>query len=104
MLWPRDESGEVEAASKMAHAHGWALVGLGVGISLDELAIGFSAGLLRLSILLAVLLIAVQAFLVTQLGVRLGARVGEEIREGAERLAGLALITLGLVFLAARGL
>jgi putative Mn2+ efflux pump MntP len=37
-----------------------------------------------------------------QLGLRLGARLGERIREGSERLAGVALVVLGLALLAAR--
>jgi len=45
-------------------------------------------------------LIALQAFIVTQLGLRLGHRLSERVREGAERLAGLALIVLALVLLA----
>lgn len=102
MVWPRDESDEVEAASRIARTHGLALIGLGIGISLDELAIGFSAGLLRMPIVLALVLIAGQAFLVTQIGMRAGTRAGEEVREGAERLAGLALILLGLFFIATK--
>src|SRR5437867_2732261 len=46
--------------------------------------------------------LGVQAFVVAQLGLRLGARIGEGIREGAERLAGVALAGLGLVLLAER--
>jgi putative Mn2+ efflux pump MntP len=72
---------------------------LGVSISLDELAIGFSAGLLRLPIPALVIAVAAQAFIVTQIGVRLGARVGDGLREGAEKLAGLALIVLGVILL-----
>ena len=75
---------------------------LGVSISLDELAIGFSAGLLRLPIVPMVLAIAAQAFLLTQVGIRLGARVGERWRERSERVAGVALIALGAVLLATR--
>lgn len=74
-------------------------VALGVSISLDELAIGFSAGLLRLPIPALVIAVAVQAFIVTQIGVRLGGRVSEGLREGAERVAGLALIALGAILL-----
>jgi manganese efflux pump family protein len=74
----------------------WGAVVLGVSISLDELAVGFTLDLLRLPTLLVIVLIGAQAFLVSQLGLRLGARVGSEVREGAERLAGLALIALGL--------
>ena len=101
-LWPCDESAEVEAAARLAHTHGIALIGLGISVSMDELAIGFSVGLLRISIAAAVVVIALQAFLVTQIGVRIGSRVGEEIREGAEKLARLALVILGVFFLAIR--
>ena len=69
---------------------------LGVGISLDELAIGFSAGLLRLPLTALVIAIAAQAFIVTQIAVRLGSRVGERWREAAEHVAAVALITLGV--------
>ena len=57
---------------------GW--IGLGVSISLDELAIGFSFGLLHVSVVWALVLIAVQAFVAAQLGLWLGARVGEALR------------------------
>lgn len=59
---------------------------LGVSISLDELAIGFSAGLLRLPVLTLALAVAVQAFAVTNVGLPVGARVGETFREATERL------------------
>ncbi|MBV8257931.1 MAG: manganese efflux pump [Actinobacteria bacterium] len=74
-----------------------ATLALGLSISLDELAIGFSMGLLRLSLWLTVALIGAQAFLVSQLGLALGRRVGAEVQEGAERLAGLALLGLALL-------
>jgi putative Mn2+ efflux pump MntP len=72
---------------------------LGVSISLDEAAIGFSAGLLRLPIPSLVIAVSAQAFIVTQIGLRLGSRVGESLREGTEKLAGLALIALGVILL-----
>jgi manganese efflux pump family protein len=97
-LWPRDESGELATVTALGRTHGLAVVGLGIGISLDELAIGFSAGLLRIPIILAAVLIAAQAFAAAQLGVRLGQRVGEGMREGAEKLASAVLVILGLVF------
>ena len=75
---------------------------LGLSISLDELAMGFAIGLLRLSLRLAVVLIGAQAFLVSQLGLALGARVGERLREGAERLAGVTLLGLAALFAAER--
>ncbi|MFL5822061.1 MAG: manganese efflux pump MntP family protein [Solirubrobacteraceae bacterium] len=77
-----------------------AMLALGLSISLDELAIGFTFGLLNVPVVAAVALIAVSAFIASQLGFRFGARVGERVREGAERVAGLALMVIGLVLLA----
>ncbi len=85
-----------EKAGKLATATGWGSVLLGLSISLDELAIGFTLGLLRLPTLLVIVLIAGQAFALSQLGLRLGARIASGIRESAERLAGLALAALGV--------
>lgn len=70
-----------------------------LSISLDELAIGFSIGLLGLPICQAVILIGLQAFAVAQIGLRLGARLSARYREAAEKLAGLALIGLAILLL-----
>jgi putative Mn2+ efflux pump MntP len=80
-----------------------ALLLLGLAVSFDELAIGFSFGLLRISMVWAVALIAVQAVIASQLGFRLGGRVA---RAGAlaERGAGAALLAIALALLAARAL
>ena len=91
---------EGRRVAQLAQLRGGTAVLLGVSISLDELAIGFTFGLLRLPVALVVVLIAVQAFVVTQLGLRLGSRLSVHLREGAERLAGVALATLGVVLLA----
>jgi putative Mn2+ efflux pump MntP len=79
--------------------HGWALIALGVSISLDELAIGFTLGLSRLPVAAVVIAIALQAALAAALGLRLGARLSEPFRETAEKAAGLALAGLGLYLL-----
>lgn len=97
-----DEDAEREAAGRLASAHGAALLGLGLSISLDELAIGLSLGLIRLPVISVVVAIAIQAFLAAQLGLALGARVGERLRENAERLAAIALIGLGVFVLVER--
>jgi putative Mn2+ efflux pump MntP len=102
MLFFGDEEGEEQAAGRLAAASGWALMGLGVSISLDELAIGFTLGLVHLPAIPVIIAIAVQTFVVAQLGMRLGARVGERLRENAERLASLALIGLGIYVLLER--
>ena len=99
MLWPGAEANEDQRLRLFERTRGLAAIVLGINISLDELAIGFTIGLLRLPVPIVIVLIGAQAFLVTQLGLRLGARIGEGIREGAERLAGVALAGLGLVLL-----
>jgi len=84
-----------DRASRLATSHGLALVALGISISLDELAIGFSIGLVRLPVPVVIVAIAVQAFVAAQLGLAIGARIGERWRERAEQVAGIALILLG---------
>jgi putative Mn2+ efflux pump MntP len=51
-----------------------------------------------------IVLIALQTFIVTQLGLRLGSRLSERLRNGAERLASAALTGLGVVLLAEKAL
>lgn len=97
MLRPQHD--EDEQLSLLARTRGLAVLGLGVSISIDELAIGFTIGLLKFPVVLILVLIGTQTFIVTQLGIRLGQRIGERIREGAERLAGVALALLGFVLL-----
>ncbi len=96
LLWPKAEDAGEARVGLLARTHGLAAVGLGISISLDELAIGFVIGLLKLPVLLVIVLIGLQTVTVVQVGVRLGAVIGERLREGAERLAGIALIVLGL--------
>jgi manganese efflux pump family protein len=88
-----------EKLAELVQMRGVGALLLGVSISLDELAIGFTLGLLRLPAGLVVVLIALQTFIVAQLGLRLGARLSVRLREGAERLAGVALTGLGLALL-----
>ncbi len=89
-----------ERLAELIQMKGLGAIALGVSISLDELAIGFTLGLLHISAALVIALIASQTLIVTQLGLRLGSRISERTREGAERLAGTALTALGLVLLA----
>jgi len=98
MLRPQDDD-EERRLGLLARTRGLAALGLGLSISIDELAIGFTIGLLHFPVLVILVLIGIQAFIVTQLGIRLGQRIGERIREGAERLAGVALAALGLILL-----
>jgi len=86
-----------EKVAQLAAGQGLVLLALGISISLDELAIGFTIGLLHLSLWLAVVLIGAQAFLFAQIGMRLGSHLSDNLRERAEQLAGLALLGLALL-------
>lgn len=101
MLLSGDEDEESKAA-RITTSRGLALLGLGISISLDELAIGFSIGLTRLPVVIVIIAIAVQAFLAAQLGLATGAKIAERWRERAERLAGIALILLGIYLIIER--
>lgn len=94
MLWPRGGDGEEEEQKVrlLESARGWTILALGLSISLDELPIGFGVGLLRLPLIFLVTLIAVQAFLAAQLGLRLGSRLAEKTRGAAEKFAGTLLV------------
>lgn len=85
--------------SELVEARGTRALMLGLSISLDELAVGFTFGLLRLPVIPVIALIAAQTAAVSQLGLHLGDRISEHGRERAEQLAGIALMTLGLVLL-----
>lgn len=99
MLFADDEDEEGKAA-RITTSRGLALIGLGISISLDELAIGFSIGLVRLPVSAVIAAIALQAFVAAQLGLALGAKIAERWRERAERVAGSALILLGAYLVA----
>jgi putative Mn2+ efflux pump MntP len=95
-----DEDKEQARVRLLAHAQGLAVIYLGISISLDELGIGISLGLLHIPITLAVLFLGTQAFAAAELGLWLGGRLNEELREGAERLAGLVLILTAVALVA----
>ena len=98
----KDEADETRKLRLLSHARGFAIIDLGLSISVDELTIGLSAGLLGFSIVLTVMWIGVQAFVATQIGLRLGNRIGDEFRERAEWVAGVALIVVALILLVLR--
>jgi putative Mn2+ efflux pump MntP len=100
MLLGRDD--DEDKAGRLVSTRGLALVLLGLSVSLDELAIGFGIGLVRLPAGWVIAAIAVQALIAAQVGLAAGARIGERWREHAERIAGVALILLGAYLIAAR--
>jgi len=98
-----DDQDEEAKASRITTSRGLALMGLGIGISMDELAIGFSIGLTRLpvtTVTTVIAVIALQALTAAQLGLTTGVKIAERWRERTERLAGITLIALGAYLLA----
>lgn len=103
LLWPsRDDDAELNQLKLLAHAQGVAIIGLGLSVSLDELTIGLSAGLLGLPLALVVIWVAIQAFAAAQLGLRLGSTLSVGFRERSEQLAGAALLVLATLLLILR--
>jgi putative Mn2+ efflux pump MntP len=100
MLFGGDEEAEEGRARRLPTSRGLALIVLGISVSLDELAIGFTIGLTGLPLPPVIIAIAVQAFLAAQIGLAIGASSGERWRERAERIAGIALIVLGAYLVA----
>lgn len=78
---------------------GKSLILSGLSVSLDELAVGFSLGVLHVAVGLALGYIAVQAFALTFIGLSLGQRMGKHFGERAELMSGLVLVLLGLALL-----
>lgn len=74
---------------------GLALVLAAVSVSLDELAAGFSMGMVGVPAALTITLVALQSFVFTLLGLRFGARLRPYLGEWAERAAGAGLGLLG---------
>jgi putative Mn2+ efflux pump MntP len=103
-VWMLVSGDDEDTAGRLAGTHGLAVIALGVSISMDELAIGFSLGLTRLPVVPVIVAIAVLALAASQLGLALGAAVGERFRERAEQVAALALIALGGYLIAERAL
>lgn len=93
-----------DVVSRMSGSRGLAVLALGLSVSTDELAIGFSLGLARLPVAPVIVAIAAQALVASQLGLALGTVVGERFRERAEQVAAIALIVLGCYLIIERAL
>jgi putative Mn2+ efflux pump MntP len=102
MLVSRDD--DEEKAGRIAGVSGPAMIALGLSISADELAIGFSLGLTGLPAVPVIVAIAVQTLIVSQLGLAIGSLVSERFREHAEQVAGIALIALGCYLVVSRAI
>jgi manganese efflux pump family protein len=107
-----DDDDEVGKARALAAARGWSVIALGVGISLDELVVGFTISFSQLAVRDVITAIVIQAFLAVLLGQLLGRRArsgrlgagrlgisAERITHGSKLAAGAVLVTLATVLL-----
>ena len=99
MLRPGGEDEEEERLALLGRTQGLAVIGLGLSISLDEVAMGVTFGLLELPLVPVLALVFLQALIASQVGLRLGSRIGERNRERAERAAGVILLLLAAFLL-----
>ena len=97
-----EEDDEAAKILSAATASAWSLMGLALSISLDELVVGFSFGLLGLPLIPILVLIALQALLVSLAGQWIGRKVGQWVGTSAEHLVGPILCLLGGWFILAQ--
>lgn len=94
LIFMADE--DVEEAPLGGTLIGWTLVITALSISLDELAVGFSIGLIGVPVILTIVLIALQAFIFTVVGLTFGSKLKPYLGEWSEKLAGIVLGLLGI--------
>jgi len=102
-----DDDDEAGNARELVAARGLSVIGLGLGISLDELVVGFTLGFSKLPARDVITAIVIQAFLAMMVGQFLGrkARTGslrlssERITTGSKLMAGGVLVALSAALL-----
>ena len=102
-----DDDDEAGKARALVTARGLSVIGLGLGISLDELVVGFTISFTKLPVRDVIAAIVIQAFLAIVIGQLLGrkARTGglrlsaDRITAGSKLAAGGVLVALATVLL-----
>ena len=102
-----DDDDEAGNARELVAARGLSVIGLGIGISLDELVVGFTLSFSKFPVADVITAIVIQAFLAIVLGQLLGrkARTGglrlsaERLTAGTKLMAGGVLVALSAVLL-----
>ena len=77
-------------------SRGWSLVLLAIATSIDALAVGFSLGLVGITIWYPAVVIGIVTGLLSLLGLRLGNRLGEKFGKRMEILGGIVLVLIGI--------
>lgn len=89
-----DEEGEKKALNQALA--GWPLIAAAVSISIDELAVGVSAGFMQVPMLLTIALIASRSFVFTFIGVTFAEKLRPMMGEWAEKCSGVLLGLMGI--------
>ena len=77
-------------------SRGWTLVLLAFATSIDALAVGFSLGLVGMTIWYPAVIIGVVTGLISWLGIFLGNRLGQKLGKRMEIIGGIVLILIGI--------
>lgn len=100
MLFEDDDKDEDERKRRLSSdLKGWALLGSGLAVSLDELAAGIGFGLLEFPVVWTLALMGVQAFFFTWVGLTFGSKLRPFLGEAAEKAAGILLIAAAFILL-----
>ena len=102
-----DDDDEAGKARALVAARGLSVIGLGVGISLDELVVGFTLGFSKLPAHDVIAAIVIQAFVAIMVGQLLGRKArtrsprlsAERITTGSKLAAGSVLVALSAALL-----
>jgi manganese efflux pump family protein len=102
-----DDDDEVGKAKAMVAARGLSVIGLGIGISLDELVVGFTISFTKMPVRDVITAIVIQAFLAIMAGQLLGRKASTgslrvssaRITNGSKLLAGSVLVGLSAILL-----
>ncbi|HVM70405.1 MAG TPA: manganese efflux pump MntP family protein [Anaerolineales bacterium] len=92
----RSGLGTDDASEKNDPSRGWNLVLLAIATSIDALAIGFSLGLVGVTIWYPAVVIGVVTGLVSWMGILLGNRLGAKFGKRMETIGGIILILMGI--------
>jgi putative Mn2+ efflux pump MntP len=83
-------------AKKNDPSRGWSLVLLSVATSIDALVVGFSLGVVGITIWYPAAVIGLVTGLVSLLGLHLGNKLGEKFGKRMEILGGIVLVLIGV--------
>jgi putative Mn2+ efflux pump MntP len=95
---------EISEQQAINQTHGWRLLVLGLSVSIDNLAIGFTLGALvsRTMQMVMIAQIPLQTLLLTAVGLRTGHLIGHRLGRSASLAAGIFLALIGGILLVQR--